>query len=302
MRAPNFDTSQQLEFNVLNRPNGELHWWRCGSGAPLLVLNGGPGSPSGYMHPLIQHLGKKYQAHIFDQPGTGGSKVSSLDASKVGVDAILGAAEELRNSLKIDRWNILGHSFGAILGMKYASDFPSSVSSLVLTGPGGPDKSFFTYFRDNVRLRLNTAERDRFSELLLLSKCRTITAEQECELDALFAKASVFDPTLLSDAPQVSESRVNRATSEAVWESLDTEAFDLKPRLPRIACATLIAVGRQDYVGEGVPIAIASMIKDSELVWFNQCGHKPWFEKLDEFDVALDSFYARLGGQRFSDR
>ncbi len=294
MKAPNFDTSTPLEPHTLTLPRGQLRWWCGGRGDAMLVLNGGPGSPSLYLHPLVRHLGRRARVHIFDQPGTGGSTVDALSADTVGIPAILAAAEHLREHLGIQRWHILGHSFGTMLGMQYACDHPDRVASLVLSGPGGPDTSFFSYFRDNVRVRLRREQRTRFNELLGLSKQGRITAEEECELDDLFLQASTFDPEYLEGHVDSPDERINRATSEVVWAAMREPPFDLKPRLPAISCPTMIVVGRQDYIGEAAPMTIASLIPHARLVWFDECGHKPWFEQLGRFDQALDAFYAAL--------
>lgn len=294
MKTPNFDTRTTLELHTLDMPGGRLRWWRGGQGRPLLVLNGGPGSPSLYLHPLVRHLGRFAEVFVFDQPGTGGSTVNELSASSVGIPAILAAAEQLREHLGFERWHVLGHSFGTMLGMQYACDHPTRVASLVLSGPGGPDTSFFPYFRDNVRVRLRREQRTRFNELLELSKQGRISADEESELDDLFMQASTFDPDYFENHAEDPEARINRATSEVVWASMREPAFDLKPRLPGIACPTVILVGRQDYIGEAAPLTIASLIPGSRIVWFNECGHKPWFEKLEEFDRELDAFYASV--------
>lgn len=295
MKTPNFDTSNSLKAHSLTLPCGtQLKWWRCGHGQPLLVLNGGPGSPSLYIHPLVQHLSRRAEVFIFDQPGTGASTVPRLDPSMVGIKAIIKAAESLRTHIGFESWNILGHSFGTLLGMQYAIDHPEAVQSLVLSGPGGPDTSFFEYFRDNVRVRLSVEQRIRFNGLLELSKKGQITPEGEIELDSLFMKASTFDPEYFDHHEADPEDRINRATSEVVWSSMRDSCFDLKPGLPKIQCPVVILAGRQDYIGEAAPLTIHGLIPRSRLIWFNECGHKPWFEKLSEFDLHLDDFYESL--------
>ena len=292
MKAPDLDTTTVLTQDVLTVPDGVLRWWSGGQGEAMLVLNGGPGSPSLYLHPLVRHLGRRARVHIFDQPGTGGSTVHTLEAATVGIPAIIDAAERLREHPGLTRWHVLGHSFGTILGMQYACDHPDRVASLMLSGPGGPDTTFFAYFRDNVRVRLTREQRARFDALLDLSKQGRISASEESELDDLFMLASTFDPAYLERHEESPDARINRATSEVVWASMREQPFDLKPRLPGIACPTLIVAGRQDYIGEAAPMTLAALMPHARLVWFDACGHKPWFEQLERFDQELDAFYA----------
>lgn len=280
--------------NILETPDGCLAWWRVGQGLPVLFINGGPGSPSLYSHNFLKHLGQRFAVHVFDQPGTGWSKVNTLDSRTVGMPAIVDAAERLRIHLGLAQWHVLGHSFGTMVGMRYAIEKPKVVASLVLSGPGGPDTSFFTYFRDNVRVRLRIEQRARFNQLLQLSKEGRISDLEEAELDDLFMQASTFDPDRFEVHEEHLDARINRKTSEVVWQSMRDEPYDLKPGLPSLTCPTVLMVGRQDYIGEAAPLTLASLIPGSRIHWFNECGHKPWFEKLPEFDQVLDDFYRSI--------
>lgn len=270
---------------------GSLAWWTAGTGRPVLLLNGGPGSPSLYMHPLMRRLALRQQMFIFDQPGTGGSKVQELSAETIGIPAIIAAAEALRCHLQIENWHLLGHSFGTMVAAQYAAEHPDRVQSLVLSGPGGPDTSFFAYFRDNVRTRLSADERSRFNALLQLSKEGRISAAEESELDDLFMIASTFNQDLLQDHEEQTDARINRKTSEVAWAAMQEGNWDIKHLLPLVKCPTIIFAGRQDYIGEAAPMTLAWLIPGAQISWFNQCGHKPWFEHPERFDQELEQFY-----------
>lgn len=281
-----------LTGHVLSLPGGDpLAWWTTGTGRPVLLLNGGPGSPSLYMHPLMRRLAARQRMIIFDQPGTGGSPVEELSAETVGIPAIIAAAEALRCHLRLDSWNLLGHSFGTMVAAQYAAEHPDRVQSLVLSGPGGPDTSFFAYFRDNVRTRLSADERMRFNVLLQLSKEGRISAAEESELDDLFMKASTFNLDLLEHHEEQPDARINRKTSEVAWAAMQESGWDIKSMLHKIKCPTIIFAGRQDYIGEAAPLTLASLIPGAQISWFNECGHKPWFEHPVQFDQKLEDFY-----------
>ena len=48
-----------------------IHFKTFGKGAPLLIINGGPGMSSEGFIPLAKKFGKTHQAIIYDQRGTG---------------------------------------------------------------------------------------------------------------------------------------------------------------------------------------------------------------------------------------
>ncbi len=129
-------------FN-LRTPDGHcLHVRQCGpdSGEPWLVLHGGPGSgctPSmaAWFDPLL------HRAVLPDQRGAGRSRPAGT-LRRNTVTALLADLEQLRNALGIERWGVVGGSWGAALALAYADRFPDAVSALVLRG------AFLTGFDD----------------------------------------------------------------------------------------------------------------------------------------------------------
>ena len=115
----------------------EIYWETCGSpsGKPAIVLHGGPGSGCGpswrrYFDP------DRYRVVLFDQRGCGRSRP---DASDPTVDLttnttqhLIADIEALREHLGIERWLVLGGSWGSTLGLAYAQRWTQRISELVL--------------------------------------------------------------------------------------------------------------------------------------------------------------------------
>ena len=140
---PTFDwPTTSARFN-LRTPDGHcLHVRQCGpnSGEPWLVLHGGPGSgcaPSmvAWFDPLL------HRAVLPDQRGAGRSRPAGT-LRRNTVTALLADLEQLRVALGIERWGVVGGSWGAALALAYADRFPDAVSALVLRG------AFLTGFDD----------------------------------------------------------------------------------------------------------------------------------------------------------
>nr|WP_311530259.1 alpha/beta fold hydrolase [uncultured Ralstonia sp.] len=127
----------------LRTPDGHcLHVRQCGpdNGEPWLVLHGGPGSgcsPSmaAWFDPL------RHRAVLPDQRGAGRSRPAGSGRRNT-VTALLADLEQLRTTLGIERWGVVGGSWGAALALAYADRFPDAVSTLVLRG------TFLTGFDD----------------------------------------------------------------------------------------------------------------------------------------------------------
>ena len=102
------------------------------NGVPIVYLHGGPG---GGIPPDAPRLFDPETFHIvvFDQRGCGNSKCGNrLKANTT--DRLVEDAETVRNTLGIDRWIVMGSSYGSLLAVLYAARHPSSVRSVLAHG------------------------------------------------------------------------------------------------------------------------------------------------------------------------
>lgn len=114
-----------------------LHWTVSGtlSGKPVVVLHGGPGSGSGpWWRRLLDP--SRYCIVQFDQRNCGRSTPSAaepvVDLSANTTQHLIADVERLRQHLGIDRWLVLGASWGSCLGLAYAEAHPDRVTEVVL--------------------------------------------------------------------------------------------------------------------------------------------------------------------------
>jgi proline iminopeptidase len=102
------------------------------SGQPALFLHGGPGGGSQPSHRRFFDP-KHYRIILFDQRGCGRSTpYAELEHNSTW--HLVGDIEALRVFLGIEKWLILGGSWGSTLGLAYAQTHPDRVSHLVLRG------------------------------------------------------------------------------------------------------------------------------------------------------------------------
>lgn len=107
--------------------------YASGSGQPVLLISGGPGVCD-YLKPVAGMLERDFQVIRFDPRGCGRSGGS---ASSYGLDVGLADLEALRVAYGYDNWLVVGHSWGADLGLAYALRYPESARGLVsLSGTG----------------------------------------------------------------------------------------------------------------------------------------------------------------------
>ncbi|GJJ14121.1 hypothetical protein Clacol_008378 [Clathrus columnatus] len=109
---------------------------------PLVVLHGGPGMPCNYLKPYGQLASKSLiPVVLYDSIGCGNSTLlpeKRGDGTFFNIDLHMNELDNLLKGLGIeDEFNLLGHSYGALLGAWYAATRkPQGLRRLILqSGP-----------------------------------------------------------------------------------------------------------------------------------------------------------------------
>src|SRR3990172_7233556 len=116
-----------------------IYWETCGNprGKPAVVLHGGPGSGCSEWHRRLFDP-TVYRVVLFDQRGCGRSTphASALDADLTSNNTanLIADIERLRQHLDVDRWLVIGGSWGSTLALAYAETHPDLVSEIILFG------------------------------------------------------------------------------------------------------------------------------------------------------------------------
>lgn len=115
--------------------DGHAIWWEetgHPEGVPVLVVHGGPGgSIRPYYRRLIDPACQR--GIFFDQRGCGQSTpAGSLECNSTA--DLVADMERLRVARGLDRWIVLGGSWGSTLALSYAQAHPKRVAGLVVSG------------------------------------------------------------------------------------------------------------------------------------------------------------------------
>jgi proline iminopeptidase len=128
-------------------------WEACGNprGKAAVVLHGGPGSGCTPWHRRL-FVPSAYRVVLFDQRNCGRStphaSAPEVDLAGNNTANLSADIERLREHLRIERWLVLGGSWGSTLALAYAERFPNRVTEIILFGvTTGRRKEFDWSFR-----------------------------------------------------------------------------------------------------------------------------------------------------------
>lgn len=103
------------------------------AGGPVsVVLHGGPGSSS-QLSMLDWFDLSQQRVVLFDQRGAGRSLPAGELAHNTTAD-LVADIERLRVFLEVDRWHVIGGSWGAVPALLYAGSYPERLRGLILRG------------------------------------------------------------------------------------------------------------------------------------------------------------------------
>ena len=277
------NTYSQSEYFVTSADQTRLYVREFGSGEPLILLAGGPGLNAIYLEAIWENLSSDYRCIVLDQRGTGKSILTRVDSAALTMENYVGDLEALRNHLELEQISLIGHSWGGMLAMEYAAKYHKNLKNLILLNPGGPTSKFFSYFSDNIQMRLRAEDKREAQVLDSLGKSdlkaifpgyffnreRALDLKDTWDFDSIFGQPGVMGFTF-SDFVTTQKSRVSH--------------------LKNYTGTVHIIQGRQDPIGESTVYEIKEFLPQSQVTFIEKCGHFPWLEN----DEQVAKFYKVL--------
>ena len=269
--------------------NSQIYYRTYGAGKPILIINGGPGMNSDGFADLAKSLSKNNLAIIYDQRGTGKSFLQKPDSTNVTMQLMADDIENLRKYLKIKKWIILGHSFGGMLASYYAGVYPESTEALILSSSGGIDLGLLSYVNTRLTARLNAQEKDSLNYWNKKISDGDTSYFARLHRGLALAPAYVYDR---KNIPAIAErlTKGNSVVNDLVWQDLQKIKFDCKGKLSRFNKPVLIIQGKQDIIEEKTALTEHQVLKNSKLVFMDQCVHYGWLDRPDIYFPEIQEF------------
>jgi pimeloyl-ACP methyl ester carboxylesterase len=293
----------------------------------LLILHGGPGFSAHMFYPWGKSLEPTVNVVYMDQRGCGQSKRLTFadvrnpkpeEYRDYTIANLIEDAEGVRRFLKVDRWFVLGHSWGGMLGLEYVTAHPESVRGFIdmdglVSQPACQDALLARLQtilereadsqNDKTRVNAITALAD-VQNLRKMKPSADRIAGAFSYIPRYFGQIYYADP---AKGQAYSQSIVGEmmaykiplnvmTANEPAPVLIHTDSYatrDDTPLLSKVSVPTLVIGGEQDGM---IPVATEklahSKIKGSELLLLKQCGHFPFAEQPDETTAAILKFVA----------
>jgi proline iminopeptidase len=263
--------------------------------APVLFLHGGPGDNSyGFAKLMGERLEQGRRMVYLDQRGSGRSE-RPWDG-RYSLAVLVEDMEALRQELGVERWVLLGHSFGGTLALEYAARHPQRVAGVVyVSGFSDAESSFATWKRELERLHPGRLAETASAEVAT-DYARVMRALKGLDARDFFQALQFHHAASRERLEAVDAESGLRNTgelSQALFsQELPTYRFTASER---ITAPVLVIGGRYDHaIGVDSLRALARALPRATFLEYEESGHYPYLEEADRFERDVRDFLQSL--------
>jgi len=266
----------------------------------LVVLHGGPGLNLEGIRPDLTTLARRHAVLYFDQRGSGRSE--RPDTLHLTGALMVEDLEMIRRAFRLERFTLLGHSWGGAYATLYAARYPTRVGRLILVGSVPPrTPPYFPQYDANQAARHDSSTNARLQQL-----ARTQELSRDpygvCREWARLAKLGLTATPELARRVRGDLCVGTRTNVQGmglmlrrVWASLTRNGdpdgpYDFRPLAQRVVAPVLVVHGD----GDPMPLAgseeWAQAFPAGRLVVVANAGHYPYAEQPDHFFPVVEAF------------
>lgn len=258
---------------------------------PLICLHGGPGFPHGYLKPLEEIAKTGRQVIFYDQLGCGNSD-RPTDNNLWTTTLFKDELTALIKKLKIERYHVLGQSWGGMLALEHALDRPQGLQSLILASSTSSMPQWISEAK-RLRKELPQAVQD------ILNKHEADGTTQSLAYEEATMKFYNLYICRLNPWPESfkqARTKAGRPVYLKMWGinefniTGNLKNWDIHNRLAEIRIPTLITSGKYDEATPLINKTLHDGIAHSEWVLFEKSAHLSHMEEPDLYIKVLSDF------------
>lgn len=254
----------------------------------MILAPGGPGGNHMVYESIKEKLLPFADLVLFDPRGCGLS--DQTPAEFCTLDNYVEDIEALRKKLNLQKFTLLGGSYGAIASLKYATKYSNNLDKLIVVSGGMADSSYLETVQNNLRQR-GTPEQIAMGEHLWNGSFRNVEHFEQFYKTMAPLYIHSYDKSN-NDNPPTTKSNLpcNVEITNLGFKDF-LRHFDFNSELNKINCETLIINGADDWISDlSLSKKTAAMIKNSTLVILKDCSHFIWLDQPDAFFQSIRDF------------
>jgi len=263
-----------------------------GDGYPIIILHGGPGMDHHMFGDYLDPLTDKYRLIFVDQRSQGRSDMTpenTWSLKKMAQDLF-----SLAKAMNLQNYAILGHSFGALVALQNAVDFPDQKVQTIISS-GFPSSKFL----EHVEHSLQIFEPKELKDKIAASWEREKSVETEEDVLCLLKDQMPFHfaNPLTSLIEEYWERTSGARFAPKMLRHFAQEEYggiEVQDRLGFVSFPMLVMTGRYDRVcSVKAAEAIANGVKNAELIIFEKSGHMTFVEENERYISVVRDFLNR---------
>lgn len=276
---------------------GRLYCRDVGTGQPIVVLHGGPGFDHSYLLPELDALGESFHVVHYDQRGRGRS-APGVRPEDVSLRSEIDDLDRVRSHFGLESVAVVGHSWGGLLAMEYATRHPDRVSQLILMSTAPASAGDWQIFRDELTRRRPACDTEAMQALSSTAAYERGDVDTEAEYCRIHFRMTVRRPDHLE--PLVARLRasfteqgvllarsITQRLNDDTWRSAE---YDLFPGLRRLDVPTLVLHGEDDFIPVELAGRIAHAVPGARLSVLPGRGHFAYLESPEQVRGEIAGF------------
>lgn len=247
--------------------NDQLFVRELGSGDPLVFLHGGPGDNHENFMPWGRELANTHQVILYDQSGAGQSTFKEKQAYTI--EREVANLERLREKLNLETMTLVGHSWGSILSLYYAQQYPDRVSRIVLMGSIGTSYQDYQAFAANLMSRMTP---------VIQSKLMQLQTAESIDMQAMF---QAMLPLYFYDVDKIkdmSDTQIQFDVQQSIARQVMLE-FDFSKDGAAFTMPIYVVQGEHDPLSPTLLEERFATFTNAKVLGIPEAGHWPFVEQ-----------------------
>lgn len=263
---------------------------------PVMVLHGGPGAGHNYCEPIAEVLAQTGRAAVlYDQIGCGNSthlpdKPKEFWTPELFMEELVLLTQHLGIS---NKYNIVGQSWGGMLGMQFAISKPKGLNAMVIADSPA---SMEVWVSEANKLRKELPPEVEATLLKHEAAETTEDPEYVAAVDVFYSRHLCRIP----QPPYVVASFEQLAADPTVYHTMNGPSefhvigslkhWDIRLQLKEITTPTLLVSGQYDEATPAMVKEIHGLIPGSKWELFAESSHMPHVEEPAKFKRVISEF------------